>query len=267
VAYILDPDVFTLSGTVINPAGAGVAGATATRTGNDQPTVTTTSAANGSFSFPNTLNGQYTLTPTLTGQTFAPATLLATVRGANVGGQAFIVYTGTAITGQATTGAAAGEPGVTVTLTGGGHATTVETTDAQGYYVFGSLPAGTAYVVKATLTGSTATPASYTNNVSTTTIANQNFVMVTGTFISGRVTKAGAGVSGVTMTLGGGISPAKKVTTNAQGYYGFSSLASVTAGTTYTVTPTATGSTFTPSSSSVTVTPTNNAPGTNFTKS
>jgi hypothetical protein len=267
VAYILDPDVFTLSGTVINPAGAAVAGATVTRTGNDQPTLTTTSAANGSFSFPNTLNGQYTLTPTLTGEAFAPATLLATVRGANVGGQAFIAYSGTAITGQATTGTAAVEAGVTVTLTGGGHATTVERTDPQGYYVFGSLPAGTGYVVTATLSGSTATPSSYTNNVATTTITNQNFVMVTGTFISGRVTKAGTGVTGVTMTLGGGITPTTKVTTNAQGYYGFSSLASATGGTIYTVTPTASAATFTPSSSSVTVSPTTDAAGTNFTES
>jgi len=266
VGYILDPDVFTLSGTVTNPAGAAVAGAKVTRSGNDQPTVTATSAANGSFSFPNTLNGQYTLTPTLSGDVFAPTTLTSTVRGANVAGQAFIAYSGTALIGQATTSTGAVAPGVTVTLTGGGHTTTVESTDTQGYYVFGSLAAGTGYVVTATLAGSTAEPASYTNNVTTTTIDKQNFVMVTGTFIAGRVVKAGAGVSGVTMTLTGGITATTKVTTNAQGYYGFSSLASASGGTIYTVTPTLTGGTFTPASSSATVSPTTNAPGTNFTQ-
>jgi hypothetical protein len=267
VGYILNPDVFTISGSVVSPSGSGVAGVTVTRTGNDQPTVSVTSAANGSYSFPNTLNGQYTLTPKLTGDTFLPATLSVTVRGAGVGGQEFLAYTGLAITGQTATGTAAAVPGVTLTLAGGGQPTTVETSDTLGYYAFGSLPAGSGYVVTATKAGSTATPASFTNSITTKSVPLQNFVMVTGTYISGRVTTGGVGVAGVTMTLTGGITASTTVVTNAQGYYGFSNLASVSGGTIYIVTPTLSGDTFTPNSLSETVSPTVNAPGANFTAS
>ncbi|MGA2835769.1 MAG: Calx-beta domain-containing protein [Acidimicrobiales bacterium] len=266
VAYILDPDVFTISGTVLDPSGGGAAGVTVTRTGNDQPAVSVTSAANGSFSFPNTLDGQYILTPNLTGDSFLPGTVAVTVRGANAAVGPFLAYSGPAITGQAATGTGVADSGVTVTLTGGGQPTTVEATDGLGYYAFGSLPAGTGYVVTATKTGSTAVPASYTNTVSTSNIGGQNFVMVTGTHISGQVSKGGVGVAGVTMTLSGGITPTTTVKTNSQGYYGFSGLASVSGGTSYTVTPTLTGQTFTPSALSETVTPTTSAPGTNFTE-
>ena len=267
VGYILNPDVFTISGSVVSPSGSGVAGVTVTRSGNDQPSVSVTSAANGSYSFPNTLNGQYTLTPALTGDTFLPATLSVTVRGAGLSGEEFLAYKGLAITGQTATGTAAAVPGVTVTLTGGGQPTTVETSDTLGYYAFGSLPTGSGYVVTATKAGSTATPASFTNSITTKSVPLQNFVMVTGTYITGRVTSGGVGVAGVTMTLTGGISASTAVVTNAQGYYGFSNLASVSGGTIYIVTPTLSGKTFTPDSLSETVSPTVNAPGANFTES
>jgi hypothetical protein len=265
--YILDPDVFTVTGSVVDPSGAAVAGATITRTGNNQPTATATSAANGTFSLPNTLNGKYTLTPTLAGKVFLPATLAVTVRGAAVANEVFIAYAGSAITGQTTVSAGAADAGVTVTRTGGGQATATATTDVLGYYVFGSLPNGTNYVVTPTKTGQVANPASLTSTIAGATVAKQDFVMVTAPFIIGRVVTAGVGVAGVTVTLTGGTQPSVKVVTDSLGYYGFSAVAASVSGTTYTVTPTATGHTFTPVSLNATVSTTANATGINFTES
>lgn len=266
VCYILDPDVFTISGTVTNSTGTAVAGATITRTGNDQPSVAVTSAANGTFSIPNSIDGKYTLTPTQTGQTFLPATLAVTVRGANLTGEAFLEYTGPGITGQVVTSTGGGDSGVTVTRSGGGQATTAVTTDSLGYYAFSSVPTGTGYSITPTKSGQTANPGSYTVSLSGTTVSNRDFVMVTPAFITGQITKSGVGVAGVTVTLTGGIQASTKVTTNSQGYYGFSAVATTAGGTSYTVTPTLTGQTFTPASLNTSVSTTSNATGVNFTE-
>jgi hypothetical protein len=266
VGYILNLDVFSIAGSVIDPSGAPVAGATITRTGNNQPTATATTAANGTFTLPNTLNGKYTLTPTLAGKVFLPATLSATVRGAAVAGGVFIAYSGAAITGQAITASAAADAGVTMTRTGGGQATATATTDSLGYYVFGSLPNGTNYVITPTKAGQVAVPASLTTSITGTTVAKQDFVMVTAAYVTGRVVTAGVGVAGVTMTLTGGTQPSTKVTTDSQGYYGFSAVAATVAVTNYTVTPTSTGHTFSPVSLTAPVSTTTNATGINFTQ-
>jgi hypothetical protein len=81
------------------------------------------------------------------------------------------------------------------------------------------------------------------------------------------VNSGGAGVAGVTVTTTGGITASTKVTTNAQGYYGFSNLASISGGTIYVLTPSLTGKSFTPTSLAETVSPTVDATGANFTES
>lgn len=267
VGYILDPDVFSITGTVTDTSGVGIAGATVTRTGNNQPTITATTAANGTFTLPNSLNGKYTVTPTLAGKVFLPATATATVRGAAVAGEVFIAYAGAAITGQVTSGAGVNDAGVTMTRTGGGQATASVTTNALGYYVFGSLPNGTNYVITPTKTGQVAVPTSLTSSITGgVSVAKQDFVMVTAAYVTGRVTAAGVGVAGVTVTLTGGSIAATKVTTDSQGYYGFSAVPAVVAATNYTVTPTSTGHTFTPASLTAPVSTTANATGINFTQ-
>lgn len=267
VGYILNPDVFSLTGTVTDQSGVGVAGATVTRTGNNQPTVTATTAANGTFALPNSLNGKYTVTPTLPGKVFLPATATTTVRGAAVGGQVFIAYAGAAITGQVATGAGANAAGVTMTRTGGGQATATVTTNSLGYYVFGSLPNGANYVVTPTKVGQVAVPASLTSSIiAGAPVSKQDFVMVAAAYVTGRVVTAGVGVAGVTLTLTGGTIAATKVTTDSQGYYGFSAVPAVVTVTNYTVTPSNTGHTFTPVSLNAPVSTTANAIGVNFTQ-
>ena len=267
VGYILDPDVFTVSGSVVDPSGAGVAGATITRTGNNQPTVTATTTSTGAYTLPNTLNGKYTLTATMTGLKFLPATLTVTVRGAGVANEVFIGYAGVAITGQTITSTGTADAGVTVTRTGGGQATLAETSDALGYYAFASLPNGTGYVVTPTKTGQVADPTSLTTSITGTTVAKQDFTMVTGPYIVGQVVTAGVGVAGVTVTLTGGTQPTTKVTTDSQGYFGFSAVSASAGGTTYQVTPSATGHTFSPAAANATVSTTTNATGVNFIES
>ena len=197
---------------------------------------------------------------------FLPTTLTVTVRGAAVSNEVFIAYSGPAITGETATSAGKAEAGVTVTRTGGGQPTATATTDVFGYYVFGSLPAGTGYVITPTKTGQVANPTSVTVSITGTTVAKQDFVMVTAPYIIGRVTASGVGVAGVTVTLSGGIQPSTSVTTNSQGYYGFSAVAATAGGTNYLVTPSATGHTFSPAALNATVSTTVNATGVNFTE-
>jgi hypothetical protein len=260
-------DTFTVGGTVINSAGTGIGGVTVTRSGNDQPNASAVSAANGSFSIPNTIDGVYTLTPTLTGESFEPASQSVTVIGKAPASTPFIGITGLGIEGEVASSAAKAVHGVTVTLSGPSPTTTT-TTDSLGYYAFGSVTAASGYVVTPSLSGSTFNPASYTVNVTTATVKSLNFVDMTGIYISGRVVNASSvGVSGVTITRSGGGQPMVKVKTNSQGYYGFSNDPASSGGTTYTLTPSKTGTTFTPTSSNATVTSTSSSTGNNFTSS
>jgi hypothetical protein len=119
-------------------------------------------------------------------------------------------------------------------------------------------------VVTPTLATYTFNPANYTFNVAAVTVKNLDFVALKGVIISGRVTTAGAGVSGVTITRSGGGQPTVIVKTNSQGYYGFSSNPATVGGVTYTITPSKTGKTFTPTSAPATVTTTSNATGVDF---
>ena len=84
---------YTISGT-ITPAASG-AGATITLAGAASAAVT--ADASGNYSFAGLASGSYTITPSKSGYTFTPASLSATVNGANVTGQNF---TATAVVSQ-----------------------------------------------------------------------------------------------------------------------------------------------------------------------
>lgn len=263
--FIYNADVFTITGSVVGPTGAPVAGATVTRTGNNQPNKAVTTAANGTFTIPNTLGGSYKLTPTHGGQSFLPAFQNVTVLGANLGGQNFLEYTAgpTSVTGKIANPKAIG--GVTVTRTGGAQPTATATTTSLGYYAFVGLPVGNGYVFTPTLATWTFAPASFTVNINgTTTVAPLDFVGVQAPFITGRVTHAGAGVPGVTITRTGGGAPTATVVTNSKGYYGFSAVPATAGGVVYTLTPTLAGQTFTPGVLGATVSTTVNASGEDF---
>jgi hypothetical protein len=263
--YIDNLDDFAISGTVINPSGNGVSGVNVTRTGNNQPSVTVQTGSNGAFRIPNTVDGTYTITPNATGETFEPASVKTTVRGASPAATPFIGFAGTGIEGLVVNSAGKPVAGVSVALSGPASATT--TTTSLGYYAFGSLSAASGYVVTPSKTGYTFNPAKFTDTLGSATLSNQDFVGVQGISITGRVTTStGTGVSGVTVTRSGGGHASTSVKTNSQGYYGISSNPATAGGITYTITPSLTGGTFTPASASATVTSTTSASGVNFTK-
>lgn len=266
-AFIYNADVFTLSGKVLDGTGAGVAGVNVTRSGNAQPTVTATTAADGSYSFPNTIDGQYTLTPTKTGTAVLPATASVNVRGANLTVPTFLGYVTPGIAGLVIDSTGKPVAGVLVTRTGGGAATATSTSNALGYYSFSSVAPGAGYVLTPTASGKAFSPATYTITMTTANLGTEDIVAVTATYITGRVaTSAGVGVANVVLTRSGGGQPSVTVKTNSQGYYGFSAVTSTVAGLTYTITPTNATHTFTPAALNATVSTTVNATGVNFTQ-
>jgi hypothetical protein len=233
---------YTISGQVTKGGGA-LAGVTVTLTGGPGGTVTTD--ASGSYSFTAlAYGGNYTVTPSLAGNSFAPPSTAFTSLQANQTANfaaATLTYT---ISGQVTKGGGA-LAGVTVTLTGGTSGTV--TTDASGSYSFTALPYGGNYTVTPSLAGNSFTPAS---TAFTSLQANQtaNFAAATLSYtISGQVTKAGAALAGVTVTLTGG--PGGTITTDAAGGYSFTALPY---GGNYTVTPSLAGNSFTPASTAFT---------------
>jgi hypothetical protein len=74
---------FTVSGTV-SAGGQGLAGVVVS-----DGTRSATTGANGAYTIAGVPNGTYTLTPSRQGYTFVPATLQATVNGANLSGRNF----------------------------------------------------------------------------------------------------------------------------------------------------------------------------------
>jgi len=268
-AYVYNLDTFTIRGKVVDQNGGGISNVTMSRSGNNQPTATTTTAADGTYAIANTLNGGlYSVTPTLAGSAFLPATTTGlVVRGADVTVPPYLGFAGIAITGQVTTSAGTALGGVTVTRSAGAGPTVTAVTTTQGYYAFANVASGTGYVLTPSLTGWTFGPTGYTVDVTGSTVSGRDFVAVQPASITGHVTtSAGVGVAGVTLTRSGGAQPNATVKTNSQGYYGFTMVPATAGGLTYTITPSLTGSTFTPTSASATVSTTADATGISFTK-
>jgi hypothetical protein len=134
--------------------------------------------------------------------------------------------------------------GVTVTL--GGAAGAVTTTDAAGRYAFPGLPDGS-YTVTPFLAGTGFSPASRTVTLAGADVTGQDFVSSQAFSISGTV--SGVKVTGVTIKLAG--ARTATTTTDAAGRYAFQGLADGS----YTVTPSYAGFSyaFDPESRAVTV--------------
>ncbi len=136
--------------------------------------------------------------------------------------------------------------GVTMKLTGSKVANV--TTNSLGEYTFTGLVPGGSYTVTPWKLGYAfaSTASAYTNL--TTSLTGVNFVArAQGYTISGRIVRAGAGVSGITVGLTG--SRVVNVTTDVNGNYSFANLP---AGGNYTVRPSSTLNTFSPASKSYT---------------
>lgn len=210
----------SISGRLVAPSSAGIAGETVTLSGSRSATATTD--ADGTFFFGDLpAGGSYTLTPSSTLYTFSPAAQSFD----DLDASKFVNFDGTTlfhhISGQIA-GNGQAMPGVKVTLSGSRSATA--TTDANGIYWLTDIPRDGSYTVTPLTLGYVFAPGSKTfNNLS----ADQgfNFVGTYTTFkISGRVAENGVGVGGVTIAITGSVS--STTTTGANGDYSFNAPAS-----------------------------------------
>ena len=224
---------YTLAGTVTGP---GAAGATIVLGG--ASTATTTTSANGSFSFSGLPNGTYTLTPSETGIGFSPASQTVTINGAHSLGTTF----STAVLGYSVSGTVSGAPGITMGLTGTTSQTTVA--DGSGNFTFATVPNGT-YTIAPVGAGFSVTPASQSVTVNGAAVTGVNF---TGTVIYYSISGTITGGAGSTVNLTG--TSTATTTANGSGNYSFTG---ITVGT-YAVIPVITeGVVFNPGSQTVVV--------------
>lgn len=131
----------TLSGTV-TAAGAGVPGVTVTAVG-PSGTLTTVTAADGTYSFPLLPTGEYAVTVTAPDGTrvLGPATRSETITGADVENVDFALARFGSIEGTVFLDDGTPFPTATVTVSGVGDPIAL-TTDATGAYALGTLPPG-----------------------------------------------------------------------------------------------------------------------------
>jgi hypothetical protein len=231
---------YTIGGKV-SASGAALAGVTVTLAGSQ--TGTTTTDAQGNYSFTVAAEGTYTITPTRQNYTFAPASKTFANLGANQSFDFAATLNHYDITGRVTDAQGGGIASATVALTGAQSAAT--TTDASGNYSFTNLAAESNYTVTPSKTNYSFTPASRTfTNLSASQTADFTAALVNYS-ISGTITDANnAGLGNVTVTLSG--SANTTTTTDANGNYSFPVAA---AAGNYTVTPSKQFYTFTPQSS------------------
>jgi len=233
---------YSISGAVSGDAPAGV---TINLTG--AATASTTTGADGTFTFTGRANGTYTVTPVKAGNVFNPVSLVVVVSGANVTNTNFTA-TATAASTYSLSGTVSGvvQAGVMITLSGDATGTAV--TDASGNYSFPGLVNGS-YTVMPSRTGYVFTPVNLAVTISGVNSAGNNFTsepVPEPTYkLSGNV--SGAIAAGVTIQLTG--TATLSTTTDAGGNYEFSALHNGN----YTVIPNKEGYTFNPASTAVTV--------------
>lgn len=174
---------YSISGTV---SGAVAAGVTMTLSGAGSGTTTT--AADGTYTFSGRANGSYTVTPSKAGYTFSPASAAVTVSGGNVTG---VNFTSSAVPTYSISGTVSGAvaAGVTINLTGTTTATT--TTAADGTYSFSGLANGS-YTVTPSLAGYSFSPTSIAVTVSGASQTGKNF---TSTAVGDPPLTSGVGVT------------------------------------------------------------------------
>jgi hypothetical protein len=237
--YLTPATTGTLTGRVTKAAGgAAIAGATVTLSPGGASRTTDT---NGYYTFNSLATGTYSVTAAKTGYvsktTSGAAVTAGTTKTVN-----FALNT-TVLKGRVTNAAtAAGISGATVTLSPGGAS---RTTDANGYYTFNNVAAGT-YSVTAAKTGyvsKTTSGVAVTAGATKTVNFALNASSGTGS-VTGKITNAvtGLAISGATVKLG-----TTTKTTATDGTYSFTG---VTAGG-YTLTVSKSG--FVTTSQSVTV--------------
>lgn len=223
------PTAYTVGGVAKDDEGEGISGLplTLSGSGDSAPRMVITSQG-GSFVFTNVVAGRgYTIT--------SPDTSIFTFTQSNVGeldGDVTLTFNGTrrrySIIGVVADSSGQGLRGVNVSISGALGMST--TTDANGVYSFGNLPAGKLYTVTADKTVYVANPESRSYNLSRDERAD--FTVVIGYRVNGRVVDGnGKGIYGIEMRLRG--AEATGVYTALDGSYSFA----VTTGGDYSITP------------------------------
>jgi pyrrolidone-carboxylate peptidase/uncharacterized protein (DUF2249 family) len=228
----------TISGRVTRANGIAVAGATMTLSGS-QPGTTTTDA-NGNYSFADLpAGGDYTITPSRAHYTFTPASRAFAALGANQTADFTGVIVRFMLSGTVTLNGA-GFADVTVSLNGSDSGTT--TTDANGNYSF-TVDAEGSYTITPSKLYYACTPSSATfNNLAANQTVNFTAALKHQT-ISGHLTKAfdGSSMVGVAVTLSG--SQSRTTTSDEEGNFSFADLPAIGS---YSVMPTLDDYEFTP---------------------
>lgn len=226
----------TISGRVLDGNGAPVSAATLSLTGTFSRTTQTD--ATGAYAFTGLAAGTYSISISKAGLGFTPATVnfnnLTSDQTANF--TAFVVFS---ISGKVT---GLGFDSISVNLSGS--QTRNVLTDINGNYSFDQLPAGGNYTVAINTQIWNITPSSYTfNNLSANQTANFSASGARYT-ISGRITRLGNPLPGVTVAIenGSGFTP-PTTTTDANGQYSFTNVA---AGGSYVIRPSAANYRFDP---------------------
>lgn len=256
-----DESSASIAGTVVDQDGVGIPDVTVTLTGTDPNGVvskTTTTDANGDYSFPGLLAGTYTVTETtptgytdggetagstngtVTDDVIADIALAAGIDSVDNDFDENVIPGPASISGTVVDDLGRPIPGVTVTLSGVVVATTV--TDADGNYTFAGLSPGTYTVTEAQ-------PAGYGDGDDTAgsaggTVTNDriseivliagqesidnDFAETTASVAGTVVDDDGVGIAGVTITLTGNNDAGQPVsvtaTTDASGDYAFTGL-------------------------------------------
>lgn len=146
----------SIRGTVNDNAGAGVVNATVELSGNGQAARSTTSGANGAYSFADVPPGTYTLTVAApAGFTVGAGSTvsLAVAAGVQATATTFVldrvVVAAGSIRGTVTDHNGANVPNATVVLTGNGQPQRSASTGTNGVYAFSNVPSG-AYTLTVT---------------------------------------------------------------------------------------------------------------------
>ncbi|HEX8117789.1 MAG TPA: carboxypeptidase regulatory-like domain-containing protein, partial [Pyrinomonadaceae bacterium] len=212
-----------VDGGVRDENGVGVAGATVTLSGAVSRTATTDEW--GTYHFEQLpRGGDYVVTPAHDLYNFTPAS--RTLPALNADQFVFFDAALRRFTLRGRAAFADGSPLANVNVFLDGPSQDGRMTDANGEYAFANLPVGRSYTVTAAREGYAFAPATYNvNDPRGDQTANFTGSHLTYT-LSGRVTDTagGAGLSGVSVTLGGSLTATAQ--TDAQGNYAFAGLPS-----------------------------------------
>jgi hypothetical protein len=222
---------YSISGRILNGAGAPLAGATVTLLGTLGPISTVVTGTDGNYTFSSLPAGaNYTVQVSRPNSSFVQSSTSFSPLSSNQTGVNFVgTIADYTISGRVTTGSG-NLSGVVMTLSG--TQSKVATTDAAGAYSF-TVQAEGNYTVTPSLTHYTFSPAART----LTNLANNQTADFAATLnrhtVRGRVNNINnTGIPGVTVTLSG--SESATATTNGAGDFAFNNLP---AGGNYTITP------------------------------